>query len=363
VSTVLADGVPDLGDCVVPRPRVTRLIDQAREITVLTAPAGSGKTVACAEWVASSGGRAGWITVDKPDNAPASLRARLDAVLPGRDVLIVDDVHLLTDGDALHDLDRVIAHGPPIILSGRYLPGLRLAKLRVAGEVCDLGTAELACTADEADAAFGFAAAKRDELLGYTQGWITGLRLAALAGGGAGFGTAPLAADYLRDEVLDTQPPEVRLFMLRTSVAERMTGEIADSLTGGLLNGAATLEALASQNCFVNRLGGGEYQYYPVLRDMLLAELARELPAEALPPAGLPKPRVPLSPSELAVLRLLPSLLTNQEIADALFLSVNTVKTHLRSIYHKLSVTSRRQAIANGRRLRLLLTCGFTSAG
>jgi LuxR family maltose regulon positive regulatory protein len=62
----------------------------------------------------------------------------------------------------------------------------------------------------------------------------------------------------------------------------------------------------------------------------------------------------PLTSSEVAVLRLLPSYLTNQEIAEQLFLSVNTVKTHLRSAYHKLGVTSRREAIARGRRLRLL---------
>jgi DNA-binding CsgD family transcriptional regulator len=93
-----------------------------------------------------------------------------------------------------------------------------------------------------------------------------------------------------------------------------------------------------------------------VLRDMLLAEIARPDPGESPEFVRRASPRVPLSPSELAVLRLLPSLLTNQEIADALFLSVNTIKTHLRSIYRKLAATSRRQAIANGRRLRLLLT-------
>jgi LuxR family maltose regulon positive regulatory protein len=364
VSTVLlADGVPDLGGGVVPRPRIDRLFERASKIIVLAAPAGSGKTVACAEWAASSGGRAGWLTLDEPDNDPAALRAQLDAMLPGPDVLVFDDVHLLTGGDALRELDRVISHAPPsqrIILSGRYLPGLRLAKLRVADEVTDLDAAELACTEDEADAIFGFGPAERDELLSYTQGWITGLRLAALAGGGAGadVGAQPLAADYLRDEVLDAQPPDIRQFMLRTSVAERLTGEIADSLTGVRMNGAATLETLASQNCFVNRLGDGEYRYYPVLRDMLMAELARQHPEEAPPgPLSQPvlaKPRAPLSPSELAVLRLLPSFLTNQEIADALFLSVNTVKTHLRSIYRKLAVSSRRQAIANGRRLQLL---------
>jgi LuxR family maltose regulon positive regulatory protein len=362
---VLVDGVPDLGNGVVRRLRIDQLFELAGKIAVVTAPAGSGKTVACAEWIAAAGLRAHWLMLDEQDNDPASLRARLAAIPPSPDALVFDDVHLLTDRGSLRELDRVIAHAPPsqrIILSGRYLPGLRLAKLRVAGEVTDLGAAELACTEDEAAAIFGFGAAERDELLGYTQGWITGLRLAALAGTSASVGTSasggvgaqPLAADYLRDEVLDAQPPDVRLFMLRTSVAERLTADIADSLTGGQLTGAATLETLASQNCFVNRLGGGEYRYYPVLRDMLMAELARQFQEEVSSQPVLAKPRAPLSPSELAVLRLLPSFLTNQEIADALFLSVNTVKTHLRSIYRKLAATSRRDAIANGRRLRLL---------
>jgi LuxR family maltose regulon positive regulatory protein len=61
-----------------------------------------------------------------------------------------------------------------------------------------------------------------------------------------------------------------------------------------------------------------------------------------------------LTQSEVAVLRFLPSQMTNQEIAEALFLSINTVKTHLRSVYRKLAVTSRRQAIARGRQLELL---------
>ena len=77
-----------------------------------------------------------------------------------------------------------------------------------------------------------------------------------------------------------------------------------------------------------------------------------QLPVASRDP-GAPE-HSPLTSSEVAVLRLLPSYLTNQEIAEQLFLSVNTVKTHLRSAYHKLGVTSRREAIARGRRLRLL---------
>jgi len=342
----------------------------ACRVTVLAAPAGSGKTVACSVWAGSAGGRVGWLTLDETDNDATLLRTRVTSDV---DVLVIDDVHVLTDDGALRELDRVISHTPRVILSGRFMPGLHLAKLRVADEVADLGAADLACTAAEADsllAALGAAVrpAERDALLGYTRGWITGLRLAALTGHGAGFGAQPLAADYLRDEVLDVQPPHIRLFMLRTSVAERLTGDIADSLSGGQVRGAAVLDTLARQNCFVDRLGGGEYRYYPVLRDMLLAELARRDLDESArrDPAGLPVPdspvpqqarlRAPLSQSELAVLRLLPSFLTNQEIADALFLSVNTVKTHLRSIYRKLAVTSRRQAIMTGRRLQLLLS-------
>jgi LuxR family maltose regulon positive regulatory protein len=75
---------------------------------------------------------------------------------------------------------------------------------------------------------------------------------------------------------------------------------------------------------------------------------------ERVPSGQAAAAAVPLTSSELAVLRFLPSHMTNQEIADALFLSINTVKTHLRSVYRKLGVTTRRQAIARGGQLGLL---------
>ena len=89
--------------------------------------------------------------------------------------------------------------------------------------------------------------------------------------------------------------------------------------------------------------------YRALTHDMLLAELRRQPPPD--PGSGL---RSPLTASELAVLRLLPGYLTNQEIAAKLFLSVNTVKSHLKSAYHKMGVTSRRAAVAHARRLQLL---------
>ncbi len=84
----------------------------------------------------------------------------------------------------------------------------------------------------------------------------------------------------------------------------------------------------------------------------ILERFDGQLPRPALAAAG--GAELPLTGSELAVLRFLPSHMTNQEIAEALFLSINTVKTHLRSAYRKLGVANRRQAIARGRRLDLL---------
>jgi LuxR family transcriptional regulator, maltose regulon positive regulatory protein len=75
---------------------------------------------------------------------------------------------------------------------------------------------------------------------------------------------------------------------------------------------------------------------------------------DTAPGPGQAATAIPLTSSELAVLRFLPSHMTNQEIAEALFLSINTVKTHLRSVYRKLSVTTRREAIARGGKLGLL---------
>ena len=112
------------------------------------------------------------------------------------------------------------------------------------------------------------AAAERDELLRYTEGWMAGLRLAANAtrrgSGTVGHvGSDPAAADYLRDEILDRQPAGIRQFLLRTSMAGRLTGEFADWLTGGS-GGARVLDRLVRENSLVVRDSGGQYRYHPL---------------------------------------------------------------------------------------------------
>ena len=109
--------------------------------------------------------------------------------MPEPVVLVIDDAHELAGSAALAGLDQLIKHAPAglrLVLAGRCPPGLALARLRVAGELADIGAADLACTAAEADAYFAMlgismAPAQRDQLLRRTEGWMTGLRLAAMA--------------------------------------------------------------------------------------------------------------------------------------------------------------------------------------
>jgi LuxR family maltose regulon positive regulatory protein len=327
--------IPRLSMATLRRRRLVDLIEQAasHRVTVVSGPAGAGKTVACGSWASATPGsrRVAWLTADADDRDPARFWAyvlaalsRADAVpaevagslrdlspdaLPLRLVeaaqlftqpvtLVLDDVHELADGPVLAGLDLVIRHVPPafrLILSGRCPPRLQLARLRVSGELADVTAADLACTVEEADAYFDMLgldvdACIRDEVLRRTEGWMAGLRLAAMsmrsqvAESGRITditGDEPLVTDYLWDEVLGRQPQEIRLFMLRTSVTEEMSGDLADVLTGGP-GGARTLERLSRENSFVEALGNDHatYRYHPLLRDVLTAERNREIPHE-----------------------------------------------------------------------------------
>src|SRR3984885_9168635 len=324
--------VPALSSGVLNRPRVTGLIDRAaaHPVTVITAPAGAGKTLACAMWAQSAArsSRVAWLTVDEGDRDPSRFWANVAAALAGgsaappppeptlvprsrsaaddlpvsladavrgsgcRITLVLDDVHTLAGGSVLPELSFLVHHAPVglrLILCGRYAPGLQLAKMRIGGDLAALDATDLAAALTEADAYLAklglrVPAAERDELLRYTEGWMAGLRLAALAtrrgSGTVGHvGSDPAAADYLRDEILNRQPAGIRQFLLRTSMAGRLTGEFADWLTGGS-GGARVLDRLVRENSLVVRDSDGQYRYHPFLRDLLTAELRRQLPAE-----------------------------------------------------------------------------------
>jgi LuxR family maltose regulon positive regulatory protein len=319
-----------------PRRRLTDLIDRAsaHRVTLVSGPAGAGKTVACSAWAAGTSsrpgsGRVAWLTVDRQDGEPARFWAYVRAALaqagrgaaeaagaladaPAGDApmalaaaaqllgepvtLVLDDVQELSGSPAVAGLDELIRHAPPalrLILSGRCQPGLQLARLRVSGDLAEIGARDLACTAGELDAyleMLGLAAApaERDRLLARTEGWMAGLRLAVLREAGAGLadiaGDEQAVTDYLADEVLGRLGEQTRLFLLRTSLAgERIRGDLADALTGEP-GGARTLDLLSRENSFVDSCDadadGGCYRYHPLLRDVLRAELRRRLPQE-----------------------------------------------------------------------------------
>jgi LuxR family maltose regulon positive regulatory protein len=321
--------VPRLGATTLPRRRLTDLLEHAvtRPVTVVTGPVGAGKTVACANWATARArsARVAWLSLDEGDReAPrfwASVASALAvggaAPLPfaprsrgaaddlsagvadamrqpsGTVTLVIDDVQVLEDSDVLPGFAFLLHHVPPalhFVLSGRCVPVMHLAKARVASGLSEIGAADLACTSEEADAYFaglGLSChpADRDELLRYTEGWMTGLRLAALIAQRDGsltasaIGTDPIVADYMRDEVLDHQPATVREFLCRTSVAQRLTGDFADHLTGAA-GGALILDRLDRHSNFVSRDGDGAYRYHPFLRDALHGELRRQFPRE-----------------------------------------------------------------------------------
>jgi len=330
------------------RHRVTTLIRRATasRVTVVTGPTGAGKTIACAIWaddsVSYESGDIVWVGLDPGDRQPARLWTNISATLTGApsaagivadlpdpsgqafplrlaDVarqlqrpvtVVIDDMQELTDSPALADLDLLVRHGPAnlrLMMVGRHLGGLCVARLRVGGELAEIGADDLACTHDEARAYFemlgvDLQSAQLDEVLGRTEGWMTGLRLATMRVGpdqepSAPWrisGDEPHVADYLRDEVLATLPAAHRDFLLRTCVADRICGDLADTLTAGA-GGTAMLDQLCRENALITSAGQTreddgpaqptapgrlEYRYHPLLLDLLRAQVRRELPAE-----------------------------------------------------------------------------------
>ena len=327
-SKITAPGVPDWA---VPRPRITELIAQGRRwcpLTVVTGPAGAGKTMALASWAATGPGPVTWVTVDEFDSRPgvfwtyvvAALRRsgvaapgalpaargrdaghrfvlRLAAALTAQDppvTLVLDDLHLLTDPQAVDELAYVLRNAGPglrLVVSGRMDPPLRVHRYRLAGQLTEIGSGDLAFTVAEAGqllARHGITlpAGSLECLTRRTEGWAAGLRLAAISMGthpDPGQFVTELTADgsavtgYLVAEVLNPQPPEVRDVLLNTSILEQVSAEAASALTGNE-QAAAILPALARANAFVQPAGFGWYRYHPLFAEVLRLKLRLEDP-------------------------------------------------------------------------------------
>ncbi len=310
----------------------------AARLTLLSAPPGFGKTTLLAEWTRATGDPSkavAWVSLDGGDNDPGSfwphVVASLEALVPGlREAagelaaagrapgpegltvllnelagvtdevwLILDDYHLVDNGEVTDGVRFLLEHLPPqvhLLISTRVDPDLPLSRWRGRGELLELRAADLRFTREEAAeylrGATGLALAATDvEALGErTEGWIAALQLAALSLRGredaAGFierfaGDDRYIVDYLMDEVLAHLSDEVRDFLLRTSTLDRLTGDLCDALTG-LDGGAETLARLERANLFVVPLDDQLvwFRYHHLFADVLRARLLAERPAE-----------------------------------------------------------------------------------
>ena len=210
-------------------------------------------------------------------------------------VIVLDDVHALTDASALDVVDALALHIPPgslLVLAGREEAALPLARFRVRGELLEIGPADLALTDSEAGALLADAGVDVSEdevrtLNDRAEGWAAGLYLAALslqASEGPPAleqfaGDDRFVADYLRSEHLAQLKPVEVEFLMHTSVLDRMTGSFCDAVLGRT-DSAKMLAALEHSNLFVVALDHHSewYRYHHLFRDMLQAELERREP-------------------------------------------------------------------------------------
>ncbi|HEY1621505.1 MAG TPA: hypothetical protein VGG25_28025, partial [Streptosporangiaceae bacterium] len=330
---------------VIPRPELFGLLSGAGRVAVVSAPAGSGKTFLLRSWIAESGlsGRAAWVAVQGEERDPqqfwlavlAALREttagaklvrpltaapdldggavveRLLTDIGGlgeRVWLVIDDVHELRSAEAQRQLELLIMRAPAtlrLVLATRHDLRLGLHRLRLAGELTEIRAAGLRFTRPEAKALFDAAGITlSDSALGLlyerTEGWAAGLRLAALSLArhpdpdrfAAEFsGSERTVAEYLLAEVLDQQSEPTRRLLLRTSLLDRVNGELADLLTGGS-GSERVLQKLEQSNVFVVALDAGRswFRYHQLFAELLQLELrgsaADELPALHAAAAG-----------------------------------------------------------------------------
>ena len=231
-------------------------------------------------------------------------RAMVDRVLSeladqrGRLILIIDDLHELISPDALAQLTRLLTNLPgdvhAVLATRRDLP-LRLHQLRLAGELAEIRAADLRFSERETRElleASGIALSDAGAVLLHqrTEGWAAGLRLAALSLADhpdperfvAEFsGSDRTVAEYLIAEMLERQPDDVKDLLLRTSLLDRVNGELADLLTGRPGSERILLE-LENANAFVVSLDPGRtwFRYHHLFGDLLRLELRRALPEE-----------------------------------------------------------------------------------
>jgi LuxR family transcriptional regulator, maltose regulon positive regulatory protein len=318
---------------IVSRPSLIARLDEGltagSRLTLISAPAGFGKTTLVSEWVAGCERPVAWLSLDEGDNDPIRFLTYLVAALQtnapnigegvlailqspqlppiesiltallneittiqDRFVLVLDDYHLIDSTAVDHALAFLLEHLPPqmhLVIASREDPNLPLARLRARGQLTELRAADLRFTSAEAaeflNQVMGLNLSAEDigALETRTEGWIAGLQLAALSMQGrsdtASFiqaftGSHRFVLDYLVEEVLQRQPEGIHSFLLKTAILGRLSGSLCDAVTGRE-DGKGILETLERSNLFIIPLDDQRqwYRYHPLFAEVLQARL------------------------------------------------------------------------------------------
>ena len=331
--------VPRLREGRVGRPRLVERLRAAtvREFVLVCAPAGFGKSTLLADWVQVDRRPVAWLSLDEGDNDPVRfwrhIAAAMDRARPGvaerasllvgdptsssfmpavtalvndlaesaEDVvLVVDDYHLIHAQHVHRSVEFLLEHLPGslrLVVASRSDPPLPLARLRARGQSAELRAADLRFTLAEATQLMAASTGldlPEDVVVALgerTEGWVAGLQLAALSLQGRrdveGFvaefsGSHRYVLDYLTEEVLDRQPPDIRTFLLETSVLDRLSGALCDAVLERR-DSQLLLESVERANLFLLPLDDERrwWRYHHLFADLLRSRLAREDPTRA----------------------------------------------------------------------------------
>lgn len=314
----------------VERQRLTAQLDEAlhlgHRLTLLSAPAGFGKTTLLSAWVAQTGRSAAWLSLDETDNDPqqflrgcigalqhldsaigqdaemlltapqppplldaAALLINDAAALAPPSILILDDYHLVTSDTVHLAVALLIEHLPHhlhLVISTREDPPLPLARLRAHGQITEIRERDLRFTSEETaqflthTMKLTLTPAAVSRLDSRTEGWAVGLQLAAAALRQSGVdaeqfidsftGDDRYVVDYLISEVFERQPPEIQAFLSRTAILTRLSAPLCDALTGRT-DSQAILDQLEAANLFLISLDRRRewYRYYRLFAEFL----------------------------------------------------------------------------------------------
>ena len=323
--------IPPLGSTCISRSRLIKRMDEgfARKLTLISAPAGFGKTTLLVDWIHKKKIAVAWLSVDKGDNDPVPFLTYVIAGLqtleagigkaaltmlqspqpppiesilinlindviriPTNMALVLDDYHLV-DAKPIHDMIAFLLDHLPeqmrMIIATRSDPPVPLARLRSQNQLTELRAADLSFTTDETSILFHESLNLRlsaEDILSLetrTEGWIAGLQLATLSLSGckdpsrfinAFKGDHRYIADYLFEEVLTHQPDHLRNFLLQTSILKRLCGSLCDTVTRQE-NSQQMLDTLEKANLFIIPLDDQRrwYRYHHLFADLLKQRL------------------------------------------------------------------------------------------